>query len=294
MPKARYVIAVHGGCGRWEAAATAQALKGVRAAARVARLILQEGGMALDAVCAAVAVLEDNPLFNAGTGCALNRDGEAEMDASVMVGRGLRCGGVAALTRVRNPVLVARRVMESTAHILLAGHGALEFARQAGFPDYDPITRERLARHQRAIEAARAPGGETVGAVARDSSGDYAAATSTGGLAFKLPGRVGDSPIPGAGNYATPRAAASATGTGELMMRTLATKSVCDLIAAGKTARHAVRAVTSCFELAAGQSAAIIALDHASRVGVAIRGGDMPHAWYVEGDRRISVGTSAD
>src|SRR3972149_10736116 len=93
MPKARWVIAVHGGCGRWEAAATAQALKGVRAAARVARLILQEGGMALDAVCAAVAVLEDNPLFNAGTGCALNRDGEAEMDASVMVGRGRRRGG---------------------------------------------------------------------------------------------------------------------------------------------------------------------------------------------------------
>jgi L-asparaginase / beta-aspartyl-peptidase len=293
----RYAIVVHGGCGRWESLYTARALKGVRAAAQVARLILEEGGSALDAVCAAVAVLEDNPLFNAGTGCVLNRDGEAEMDASVMVSEGLRCGGVAAIRRVKNPVLVARRVMEATPHVLLAAAGALDFARREGFPDYDPITGERLARHRRtlqALEALRAAAGETVGAVACDTSGRLAAATSTGGITMKMPGRIGDSPIPGAGNYAMPGAAASATGTGELMMRTLATKSVCDLVAAGRAPRSAARKVVSDMELAGDQSAGIIALDGSSRVGIAMRGGVMPHAWLVQGEHRISARITAD
>jgi beta-aspartyl-peptidase (threonine type) len=101
---------------------------------------------ALDAVCAAVLVLEDDPLFNAGTGCVLNRDGAAEMDAAVMAGEDLRCGGVAAITRVRNPVLVARQVMEATPHVLLAGAGATAFARAHGFAEYDPVTRESLRR----------------------------------------------------------------------------------------------------------------------------------------------------
>jgi beta-aspartyl-peptidase (threonine type) len=122
---------VHGGCGRWAAKDTARALAGVRAAVVAARRVLADGGRALDAVCAAVVLLEDDPLFNAGTGCVLNRDGIAEMDAAVMVGADLRCGGVAAITRVRNPVLVARRVMEATAHVLLVGAGATAFARTA-------------------------------------------------------------------------------------------------------------------------------------------------------------------
>src|SRR6185436_13990724 len=134
-----------------------------------------------DAACAAVVVLEDDPQFNAGTGAVLNRDGEAELDASVMAGNDLRCGGVAAIMRVRNPVLVARRVMEDTPHVLLAGSGALAFARAAGFGDYDPVTREARERHAQA---------GTVGAVARDASGAFAAATSTGGMDMKLPGRV--------------------------------------------------------------------------------------------------------
>lgn len=291
----RYAIAVHGGCGRWESLHTARALKGVRAAVQVARLILEEGGSALDAVCAAVVVLEDNPLFNAGTGCVLNRDGEAEMDASVMVSEGLMCGGVAAIRRVKNPVLVARRVMEATPHVLLAAAGALDFARSQGFPDYDPITEERLARHRKTLEALEAlrAGGETVGAVACDTSGRYAAATSTGGISMKMPGRVGDSPIPGAGNYARPGVASSATGTGELMMRTLATKSVCDLVAEGRTARSAARKVVSDMALVGDQSAGVIALDDSSRVGIAIRGGVMPHAWLVQGERRISARMTA-
>ena len=283
---ARWAIVVHGGCGRWEARDTVAALAGVRAAVAAGRRALAAGGTALDAVCAAVVVLEDHPLFNAGTGCVLNSAGEAEMDAAVMTGEGLRCGGVAAIARVKNPVLIARKVMEATPHVLLAGAGATAFARRHGFGDYDPVTRASLRRF-RLRRAVAAPG--TVGAVALDADGHLAAATSTGGVALKLPGRIGDTPIPGAGNYATPRAAASATGTGELMMRTLATKSVCDLVAAGRTpARAAVEAIRA-LPARAGESGAVIALDARGRFGIAMHGGVMPHAWCAAGTARISA-----
>jgi beta-aspartyl-peptidase (threonine type) len=280
----RYAIVVHGGCGRWSSADTAAALAGVRAAVAAGRAVLAGGGTALDAVCAAVVALEDDPLFNAGTGSVLNRDGAVEMDASVMTGRDLRAGGVAAIARVRNPVLVARKVMEATPHILLAGPAATAFARAHGFADYDPVTRASLRRF-RLQAAARAPG--TVGALALDVEGALAAATSTGGVSLKLPGRVGDSPIPGAGNYATARAAASATGNGELMMRTLAAKAVCDLVAAGRTARTAATAAVRALPARAGESGGMIALDARGRIGVAMRGGVMPHAWASAGAARI-------
>jgi beta-aspartyl-peptidase (threonine type) len=282
----RHAIVVHGGCGRWAAKDTPAALAGVRAAVAAGRRVLVDGGSALDAVCAAVVVLEDNPLFNAGTGCALNRDGVAEMDAAVMTGEDLRCGGVAAITRVRNPVLVARRVMEATPHVLLAGTGATAFARQQGFVDYDPVTRESLRRF-RLRAAVASPG--TVGAVALDAHGHLAAATSTGGVSLKLPGRVGDTPIPGAGNYATPHAAASATGAGELMMRTLATKRVCDGIGAGQTAQRAASAAIRALPAQAVESGGMIALDARGRVGIAMRGGVMPHAWCSDRAPRIAA-----
>jgi beta-aspartyl-peptidase (threonine type) len=282
----RYGIAVHGGCGRWAAKDTAAALAGVRAAVVAARRVLAEGGAALDAVCAAVVVLEDDPLFNAGTGSVLNRDGEAEMDASVMTGEDLRCGGVAAIARVKNPILVARKVMEATPHVLLAGPSATAFARAQGFADFDPVTRESLRRF-RARAATGSPG--TVGAVALDAAGCLAAATATGGMSGKLPGRVGDSPIPGAGNYAAAHAAASATGIGELMMRTLATKSVCDLVAAGRTAQGAASAAIRALPAGPGESGGMIALDARGRVGIAIRAGVMPHAWFTAGAARIAA-----
>jgi hypothetical protein len=158
-----YAIAVHGGCGRWDGRDTRAALRGVRAAVEAAHRVLTGGGSAVDAVCAAVVVLEDDPLFNAGTGSTLNREGDAEMDASVMVGERLRCGGVAAIRRVRNPILVARRVMEETPHVLLAGRGATLFARSCGFRDYDPVTRKSRLRLRGALAAAAG----TVGAVSR-------------------------------------------------------------------------------------------------------------------------------
>ena len=277
---------MHGGCGRWAAKDTARALAGVRAAVVAAHRVLADGGRALDAVCAAVILLEDDPLFNAGTGSVLNRDGAVEMDASVMTGQDLRAGGVAAIARVRNPVLVARKVMEATPHVLLAGPAATAFARAHGFSDYDPVTRASWRRH-RLRAAVASPG--TVGAVALDAHGQLAAATSTGGVSHKLPGRVGDTPIPGAGNYATPHAAASATGTGELMMRTLATKSVCDGIDAGQTAQRAASAAIRALPAQAGESGALIALDARGRVGVAMRGGVMPHAWCTDRAPRIAA-----
>lgn len=196
------------------------------------------GRTAVDMVERAVHVLEDHPIFDAATGAVLTMDGECELDACLMTHDG-RLGAVAGLRRTRHPISVARRVMEDTDHHLLAGDGATRFARMAGFPDYDPRTPERVAwwkklksdlRHggtgpdfrfwKRLSRWQRAYGlFETVGACAIDARGRFAAATSTGGIWMKLPGRVGDSPIPGAGTCASRHGAISMTGHGEGVMR---------------------------------------------------------------------------
>lgn len=288
-----YALAVHGGAGVWLEDRHAAALQGVRRAAEIARGILAAGGAALDAVVEAVAALEDDPVFNAGTGSALNLAGEAEMDACVMDGEGLRCGAVAALKRVRNPVRVARQVMEQTDHALLAGEGALRFARALGFGDHDPVTAGRLEDwRRRRAEAGADPllprlgeflkhhpelASGTVGAVARDGAGRLAAASSTGGLTLKLPGRVGDTPLPGAGTYATRHAAASATGHGETILRHLATRSACDLAGGGLAAPEAVaRALAA---LRPEGHAGMILVDARGRIGIAHGTPAMPHAW---------------
>ena len=174
---------------------------------------------AIDAVTAAVVILEDSPLFNAGRGSCLNADGEIEMDAAVMEGGRLRAGAVAAVRRVRNPVLAARMVMEKTRHVLLAGDGAERLAQQHGLqleaPEYF-----RTERQQASLERNLKNYHGTVGAVALDADGNLAAATSTGGYTGKLPGRIGDSPLVGAGTYADNRACAvSGTGLGEAFIR---------------------------------------------------------------------------
>lgn len=281
-----YAVVVHGGAGAWEAGVRVDAVRGMRAAATAARRILAAGGAALDAVVTAVVALEDDPLFNAGTGACLNLDGDAEMDAQVMSGEGLRAGGVAALVQVRNPVLVARCVLERTGHVLLAGAGALRFARAMGFGEYDPVTPRARARWRERVQER----GATVGAVAVDAQGRFAAATSTGGVALKMPGRVGDTPVPGAGNYATPSAAASATGHGELMLRTLATKRVCDWIERGLEAQTAVDRVLAEMAASVGSEAGLIAVDRDGRIGVAHGTPQMPFAWVREGDRDLEAG----
>jgi beta-aspartyl-peptidase (threonine type) len=288
-----YAIVVHGGAGKWSGQPEAEVLDGVRRAAAAGLARLADGEPALEAVIAAVCLLEDNPLFNAGTGAALNSEGEAELDAGVMVGEGLRSGNVAALRRVRNPVLVARRVMEATPHELLAGDGALRFARAQGFEDYDPVTPERRADRQRRLAAgdrdedlptATEPVTDTltrgtVGAVALDTRGGFAAATSTGGLTLKLPGRVGDSPVPGAGNCAGSHGAASATGQGELMLRFGTTRAVCEMLAGGHQAQAAVATVLARMGSLFKGDVGLIAVDRLGRMGIAHNTPAMPHAF---------------
>ena len=272
-----WAIAVHGGAGTWDEAHHERAHAGVSAAAQQGGTLLAQGGSALDAVTAAVAVLEDDPLFNAGTGSVLNRDGEVEMDAAVMTGHDLRFGAVAAIRRVRNPVLVARQVIERSGHALLVGEGAVRFAREHGFGDYDPITAEALSAFQRA-RADLALG--TVGAVALDGEGRLAAATSTGGTLLKLPGRVGDTPLPGAGTYATRDAAVSATGKGELVMRVLAAKSICDIGAAGVPVQHAVNRVLTAMRDTVGADAGFIAIGRDGSIGIEHGTPHMAAAWW--------------
>ncbi len=213
--------------------------------------VLRRGGTALKAVEEAVVVLEDDPRTNAGTGSAMRVDGTIQMDASIMDSR-LRAGAVAAIEGVRNPIRVARRVME-TPHILLAGSWATEFARKAGFAPYDPATDRARARREKVLgdlRAGRAPAWarkwlafdhDTVGAVARDRKGRFAAANSTGGISLMLPGRVGDSPIVGAGLYAGPAGAVAVTGVGEEIVRRVLSKSVYDALR-GRSAQRAAEA----------------------------------------------------
>lgn len=286
-----YAIVVHGGAGRWRTEHQPAALEGVASAAAQGWRVLEAGGSALDAVTAAVVVLEDDPAFNAGTGSVLNALGEAEMDASVMAGDTLATGGVACVSRVRNPVLVARRVMEATDCVLLAGPAATTFAREQGFGDHDPVTaaaREAWAAARRSHqEDFGNDGGETVGAVALDLAGRLAAATSTGGRELKRPGRVGDSPIPGAGNIASARAAVSATGWGEQMLRFGTARVIADRIAAGSAAQRAVEEVLQ--EMQARFTAPIgaIALDRHGEPGIAHGTPAMPHAWRRLGDTEV-------
>ena len=194
--------------------------------------VLWGGGEALDAVMAAVRVLEDSPLFNAGRGSAVNADGICELDAAVMDGRTLAAGAVAGLQHIRNPILLARAVMERSGHVMMFGTGAERFAQETGFELVANATFQTPERRREMEEARRREGGEpskwgTVGCVALDRKGGLAAGTSTGGMANKKFGRVGDSPIIGAGTYAdAATCAVSATGHGEYFIRAVAAREV--------------------------------------------------------------------
>jgi beta-aspartyl-peptidase (threonine type) len=211
--------------------------------------VLEAGGSALDAVQAAAVVLEDDPLFNAGRGAVLNEHGEVEHDAAIMCGRTGAVGGVAAIRGVRNPVVLARVLMEKTPHVLLAGAGAEALAERESVERVDPgwhVTERRASQWQAA--------GDTIGAVAVDRDGHVAAATSTGGILQKLAGRIGDSPLPGAGLYAADDSCAvSASGHGEAIMRAVASHEVAAAVRHGhKPLAEAVSAALGRIEGAAG------------------------------------------
>jgi len=237
------VIAIHGGAGavrRSELTPEHEyALRtALEASLRAGHQILDASGTSLDAVEQAVRVMEDSPLFNAGRGAVFTSAGTIELDASIMDGRSLRAGGVAAVRGVRNPVTLARAIMEHSPHVLLAGEGAETFARAQGIAferDAYFYTEERWTALQRvrATEAMALTERDrhgTVGAVAIDRAGNLAAATSTGGRTNKLPGRVGDTPIVGAGNYANAGVAVSGTGDGDVFLRVSAAYRVAALI----------------------------------------------------------------
>src|SRR5438132_4454833 len=223
-------LAIDGGAGplRPDGAARSRAPsyhQGLRRALTVGRDILATGGNALDAVMQAVVALEDDRLFNAGRGSVFTAAGTQEMDASVMDGRDRRAGAVAGILGPRNPILAARAVMEHSHHVLMIGEGALAFCREQRVAFAEPAyfhTDQRWQELQAVLEEDRAPSSQpgTVGAVARDGEGNLAAATSTGGMTGKAPGRVGDTPIIGAGTYAdNATCAVSATGHGEFFIR---------------------------------------------------------------------------
>lgn len=229
---AAWALAVHGGAGGMTRATLSETAQTAARAALSDALaagatILAGGGSALDAVAAAVAVLEDAPEFNAGRGAVFTADGIVELDAAIMDGTTRRAGAVAGVTRTRHPVDLARAVMERTPHVMLAGVGAGAFALTTGLEQVDPDWFKTTARRRQFAEAGatfdRAMKYGTVGAVARDAAGHLAAATSTGGVTGKRWGRIGDSPVIGAGTYADDRAAAvSATGSGEDFLRAVA------------------------------------------------------------------------
>ena len=258
-------LLVHGGA--WDIPPEEQEAHeaGVLAAARLGFDFLGRGASALDTVEAVVARLENDPALNAGVGSVLNRRGEAVLDASIMDGEDLRVGGVAAVRTIRNPVRVARRVIEATRQVLLAGPGAEDFAREQGFEPVQPeelVTPREVARLREYRRRRAAAPADTVGAVALDRAGRIAAAGSTGGTLNNRPGRVGDTPLPGAGLYADSRIAGVAcTGWGEGIARLSMARAVLARIEGGQDPAEAARALLgACWARLGGTAGLLIVL----------------------------------
>ena len=273
-------IIVHGGAGPVKDDSLSARLQGCRDAALAGWKILEQGGSSVDAVEGAVVILEDNPLFNAGTGSTLNKLGKVETDAAIMDGSMLRAGAVAAVSGVKNPIRLARRVMEDQRHVMLAGEGAILFAREIGFPEYpaDALIVESERRHWESKHG-------TVGCVALDVAGKLSVATSTGGIFNKLPGRVGDSPLIGCGTYADDYGAVSCTGHGEAIIRIVLAKSAADLLKVGEDPQAAARQAVDLLETKTGSTGGLILIDRRGRIGYARNTSHMPICWIAERGR---------
>jgi beta-aspartyl-peptidase (threonine type) len=285
------VIVVHGGAGAWATERWKNGLAGAKEAAKVGFKVLKTGGSALDAVEATVMCMEDNPNFNAGLGSTLALDKRIEMEASIMDGKTLNAGAAGLLKNIKNPIHLARIVMENTDHVFLVADGAEKLADIYGLERREPLTELRL-RYWRELTQKLKKGEmkplpkltkllqshpnlfetDTVGAVALDKNGDTAAANSTGGRTLKLPGRIGDSPLIGCGTYADNEAGAcSTTGIGEVAIKLVLAKGTCDLMHAGQSAQQAaensIRLVNHRIRLKS--SMGLITVDAEGRVGAA-------------------------
>lgn len=272
-------IVVHGGAGPEPPEDRPARRAGVERTARAGHAILERGGSALDAVLAAVVILEDDPFFNAGLGSVLTTCGHVETDASVMEGASLAAGAIGAVRGVANPILLADAVRRAGREVLLVGPTALEVAREAGLRLVDeealitPAARRRWLMREPAA-------GETVGAVARDRSGHVAAATSTGGVPGKRVGRIGDSAVIGAGTYADDRlGAGSATGPGEQIIRTTMVRMALERISQGASPADAADEALEELRVRLNTAAGLILVDPRGRVGVAYTTPAMASAW---------------
>ncbi|MBM3823981.1 MAG: isoaspartyl peptidase/L-asparaginase [Verrucomicrobia bacterium] len=301
------VLVIHGGAAsredalitpEWEQRARA----GLKRAAEEGFAVYRRGGSSLDIIEASIRSMEDDPVFNAGKGAVYTLQGKNELDASIMEGRGLKAGAVAGVTHVKNPISAARAVMDKTKHVLLVSEGANTFARENGLEMVDPSyfrteerwreLQEHLAKQKPRgnVDPPRSTHWSTVGAVARDAKGDLAAGTSTGGMAYKRYGRVGDSPMIGAGTYADNAAAGiSATGHGEFFIRYAVTH---DIVALMKYRNLSVQAAAD--EVIqgklkpAGGMGGVICLDKNGRVASSFNTDGLFRA-YVKRDGSITV-----
>jgi len=297
---------VHGGAWAIPDDAVAGHRHGVEAALAAGWAVLAGSGSALDAVETAIRVMEDDPTFDAGTGAMLNRDGEVELDAMLMRGEDLAAGAVAAVRRIRNPIALARRLLEQGEHVFLVGAGVNRFAAEEGISEVDEgsllVGRERwrweemrAGRGLSAREIFEGPLG-TVGAVARDAAGRLAAGTSTGGTPGKYPGRVGDSPVLGAGCYCDDLAGgASATGYGESILRATFCRDAVRLLEEGVAPDRAAHDAVARLKRRFSGRGGIVLIDRQGRIGHAyntprmavasVADGSPPHV-SVQGDSR--------
>ncbi len=297
-------IIVHGGAWDIPRELHADHEAGCRAAAEAGWAILAAGESALDAVEAAVRAMEDHPVFDAGRGSHLNRDGVVELDASMMDGRTLRAGAVASVTRIANPISLARRVLHDSEHVFLVGAGAERFAAETGILLCDPadlvVERERLLWEERrrtkqtgrtpaderraAFGAADTVGADTVGAVALDAAGNLAVGNSTGGTFYKHPGRVGDTPLIGCGFYADNKmGAAVCTGWGEQIMKAVLAKTTVDHIALLGSATNAADVAIAYFRHRVDGLGGVICISPEGQIGFAHSTPYLAHAYRTEG-----------
>lgn len=269
-------IIVHGGAGAWDLRAEQSeiAVAACCEAAAAGGAILQDGGSALDAIEAAIRILEDCPVLDAGRGSYLNQAGEVEMDAFIMDGATLDLGCLSAVQNIRYPISLARKVMTDTPHAFLTAHGASAFADSIGFPRCDPAELLVDGKWQE-LEVSQ----DTVGAVAVDADGNVAAGTSTGGTRGKMVGRIGDSPLVGSGGYADNRSAAvSATGHGESLMKMVISRRVCEFVERDMDVQRACQAAIDEMAERVQGKGGLIAVTAAGEVGIAFNTVAMPHA----------------
>jgi beta-aspartyl-peptidase (threonine type) len=286
-------LIIHGGAWDIPEAEIDGHLNGVKIATEIGWAILKNGGAALDAVEAAIQSLEDDPAFDAGRGAWLNSAGEIELDAIIMNGADLNSGAVAAVQHIRNPISLARLVMERSPHSLIVAKGASDFAQAQGIKLVDEselltgqeLERWRAIKARPGFSAQAAFAGDprphgTVGAVALDAQGHIACGTSTGGTPNKLEGRVGDSPLIGCGAYADDLSAgASATGWGESIMKVVLCKSACDFVAHGLDAQSAAEKAIEVLDHRAAGSGGVIVIDRSGHIGCAYNTPMMARAW---------------